>query len=309
MQVAAAHRLHVPDALGRPGQLRRAGDAPSPPWWCCSFALTGVAPAEVIAARALNTVIGGIIALAAYRVWPTWERTLVPEALARLLDAYRAYFQAIRDAYRRSRPGARSRLPRAPGPRSPGRPPGPHHPGSLRRAPAHRTRRPRRTPHRAASHPGQLAPSHPRHDGARSRPLPQPAGPRAPRLPHLRQQRRFHPVLPRRLPARRPPSTPATCPTFAKTIAPCCNPATPTSNATNWSTWKPTASPTASTPSPWRYVHWVSSQRIVAIGCILCCREYTVAKTAPVYRYRICHRWPPPPSLPPAPRPAPARSS
>ena len=63
------------------------------------FASTGVAPAELIAARALYTVIGGSIALAAYRVWPTWERTQVPEALARLFDAYRAYFQAVRDAY------------------------------------------------------------------------------------------------------------------------------------------------------------------------------------------------------------------
>lgn len=63
------------------------------------FASTGVAPAQLIAARALFTVVGGAIALAAYRVWPTWERTQVPEALARLLDAYRAYFQAVRDAY------------------------------------------------------------------------------------------------------------------------------------------------------------------------------------------------------------------
>ncbi len=63
------------------------------------FATTGVAPAELIGARALYTVIGGTIALAAYRIWPTWERTLVPEALARLFDAYRDYFQAVRDGY------------------------------------------------------------------------------------------------------------------------------------------------------------------------------------------------------------------
>jgi uncharacterized membrane protein YccC len=63
------------------------------------FASTGVAPADLIAARALFTVVGGAIALAAYRVWPTWERTQAPEALARLLDAYRAYFQAVRDGY------------------------------------------------------------------------------------------------------------------------------------------------------------------------------------------------------------------
>jgi uncharacterized membrane protein YccC len=63
------------------------------------FAATGIAPAEVMAARALFTVVGGAIALGAYRLWPTWERTQVPEALARLLDAYRGYFQAVRDAY------------------------------------------------------------------------------------------------------------------------------------------------------------------------------------------------------------------
>ncbi len=63
------------------------------------FASTGVAPAELVAARALFTAVGGGIALAAYRVWPTWERTQVPEALARLFDGYRAYFQAVRDAY------------------------------------------------------------------------------------------------------------------------------------------------------------------------------------------------------------------
>ena len=82
-------------------------------------------------------MVGGAIALAAYRVWPTWERTLVPEALARLLDAYRAYFQAVRDAYlhpgMEQRPGVR----RAPGAGSPGRPAGAHHAGSLGGAPAH----------------------------------------------------------------------------------------------------------------------------------------------------------------------------
>jgi uncharacterized membrane protein YccC len=63
------------------------------------FALTGVAPAEVITARALNTLAGGAIALVAYTLWPTWERTRIYESLAGLLDAYRLYFQAVRDAY------------------------------------------------------------------------------------------------------------------------------------------------------------------------------------------------------------------
>lgn len=63
------------------------------------IALTGVTPKEVVAARGLNTLFGGVIALGAYWLWPTWERTQVPEALARMLDAYRAYFHAIRKAY------------------------------------------------------------------------------------------------------------------------------------------------------------------------------------------------------------------
>lgn len=63
------------------------------------FAAAGVSPAEVVLPRGLNTLAGGLIALLSYRLWPTWERTQVPEALARMLDAYRAYFQAVRDGY------------------------------------------------------------------------------------------------------------------------------------------------------------------------------------------------------------------
>jgi uncharacterized membrane protein YccC len=63
------------------------------------FALSGLPPGEVMTARALNTVAGGAIALTAYRLWPTWERTRIREALAEVLDAYRHYFQAVRDAY------------------------------------------------------------------------------------------------------------------------------------------------------------------------------------------------------------------
>ena len=63
------------------------------------FAVIGVSPPVVIAARGLNTLLGGLIALAAYGLWPTWERTQIAESLARMLDAYRAYFAAIRDSY------------------------------------------------------------------------------------------------------------------------------------------------------------------------------------------------------------------
>jgi uncharacterized membrane protein YccC len=63
------------------------------------FAVLGIAPQEVIVARALNTVVGGAIALLAYWVWPTWERTQVSESLAQMLDAYRDYLHAIRECY------------------------------------------------------------------------------------------------------------------------------------------------------------------------------------------------------------------
>jgi uncharacterized membrane protein YccC len=63
------------------------------------IALTGNTPQAAIAARGLNTLAGGVIALIAYWIWPTWERTQAPEAMAQMLDAYRLYFRAIRESY------------------------------------------------------------------------------------------------------------------------------------------------------------------------------------------------------------------
>jgi uncharacterized membrane protein YccC len=62
-------------------------------------AMTGVSPKDVIAARGLNTTLGGAVALLAYWLWPTWERNQAPEIMARMLDAYRDYFRSIRDSY------------------------------------------------------------------------------------------------------------------------------------------------------------------------------------------------------------------
>jgi uncharacterized membrane protein YccC len=64
-------------------------------------ALTGMAPGSVILPRGLNTALGGGIALLAYAIWPTWERSQLPETMARMLDAYRAYFHLVRLAYER----------------------------------------------------------------------------------------------------------------------------------------------------------------------------------------------------------------
>ena len=59
------------------------------------IAATGVAPGGVVTARALNTVAGGIMALVAYALWPTWERTHVSDTLAAMLDSTRVYFQLV----------------------------------------------------------------------------------------------------------------------------------------------------------------------------------------------------------------------
>jgi uncharacterized membrane protein YccC len=59
------------------------------------IAITGIAPKEVIWARGTNTALGGALALLAYWVWPTWERTRVSERVAQMLDAYRNYYHAL----------------------------------------------------------------------------------------------------------------------------------------------------------------------------------------------------------------------
>jgi uncharacterized membrane protein YccC len=61
--------------------------------------LSGVSAKDAIAARALNTIAGGALALTAYWLWPTWERSRVNENVARLLDTYRDYFRLIAEAY------------------------------------------------------------------------------------------------------------------------------------------------------------------------------------------------------------------
>jgi uncharacterized membrane protein YccC len=70
------------------------------------IAMTGVAPGDVIAPRALNTAIGGMLALAAYAVWPTWERTQTRAALVHMLEAYREYTRAVLEAWQGGSRGA-----------------------------------------------------------------------------------------------------------------------------------------------------------------------------------------------------------
>src|SRR6185503_16658216 len=63
------------------------------------IAVTGVPPSDVIAARAMNTMLGGMLALAAYAVWPTWEKTQTRAALVEMLEAYREYTRAVLGAW------------------------------------------------------------------------------------------------------------------------------------------------------------------------------------------------------------------
>jgi len=59
----------------------------------------GAFPADLMAARAVNTIVGGGVALLAYAIWPTWERTQISETISQMLDAYRDYFHAVREGY------------------------------------------------------------------------------------------------------------------------------------------------------------------------------------------------------------------
>jgi uncharacterized membrane protein YccC len=76
------------------------------------IALVGVSPRQVMAARAWNTALGGLISLLAYWLWPTWEREHVREVLASLLDSYREYFRALRSSYKEQSTGAGEDLDR-----------------------------------------------------------------------------------------------------------------------------------------------------------------------------------------------------
>ncbi|HEY8716168.1 MAG TPA: FUSC family protein, partial [Candidatus Acidoferrum sp.] len=59
------------------------------------LAVAGVPPKEVIWARGLNTALGGMLALLAYGLWPSWERTRVSERIAQMLDAYKNYIHTL----------------------------------------------------------------------------------------------------------------------------------------------------------------------------------------------------------------------
>ena len=66
------------------------------------IAETGIAPSEVVFERAVNTAAGGIFALIAYAVWPTWERSQVSDVIAEMIDRTRDYFRAVMARFERA---------------------------------------------------------------------------------------------------------------------------------------------------------------------------------------------------------------
>ncbi len=63
------------------------------------LAFAGSPPDTTISVRALDTLLGGTLALAMYVLWPTWERTQTPIIVANMLRAYRNYFDAVMHGY------------------------------------------------------------------------------------------------------------------------------------------------------------------------------------------------------------------
>lgn len=57
--------------------------------------LLGIPAVHTTEARLLNTFIGAVLALAAYRAWPTWEGATAQEKFARLLEGHRDYLTAL----------------------------------------------------------------------------------------------------------------------------------------------------------------------------------------------------------------------
>ncbi|HVT32383.1 MAG TPA: FUSC family protein, partial [Rhodanobacteraceae bacterium] len=68
----------------------------------------GIAPGDTMLARGIATGIGSALALVGYLAWPTWESRRVPEAIAKMIDAYRAHLDALLTADAGTRAAARS---------------------------------------------------------------------------------------------------------------------------------------------------------------------------------------------------------
>ena len=59
------------------------------------LAFVGERPEPTVIARLIDTVLGSVVALAAYGLWPTWEKGRARDMLAQSLQAYATYLGAI----------------------------------------------------------------------------------------------------------------------------------------------------------------------------------------------------------------------
>ncbi|EQD37709.1 conserved hypothetical protein, membrane, partial [mine drainage metagenome] len=59
------------------------------------LAFVGERPEPTVIARLVDTVLGSVVALAAYGLWPTWEKGRAREMVAQSLQAYAAYLASI----------------------------------------------------------------------------------------------------------------------------------------------------------------------------------------------------------------------
>jgi uncharacterized membrane protein YccC len=59
--------------------------------------------------RIFHTLLGGILVVVSYYIWPIWERHYLPKRMAMLLQASLTYFQAIASAYQGKEQSLKSR--------------------------------------------------------------------------------------------------------------------------------------------------------------------------------------------------------
>jgi uncharacterized membrane protein YccC len=63
------------------------------------LAFVSAPPPQTAAYRAIDTVVGGILALLIFVLWPTWERSHVPAQIISRLEALGNYLSAVMEAY------------------------------------------------------------------------------------------------------------------------------------------------------------------------------------------------------------------
>jgi len=61
--------------------------------------LSGVGEMTAATSRAIDTIAGGLLALAVYAVWPTWAAATIRSGLAAMLDAHSRYVGGLLDSY------------------------------------------------------------------------------------------------------------------------------------------------------------------------------------------------------------------